>query len=131
MTYADFLADCRKLAARKAGKEITREEFAKLCGSAIGKRYTGETIRNMEEGYKPPGRELLEAAARVAGIEFQDCIQLPEKPPVLSENDAALDIFTRALHDWRGPAALKAALDLATMKKPKRRKYGGRTRKQK
>jgi len=123
VTYRDFLSACRKIAGEKLGREISKAEFARLC-EKDEKYYT-----NMESGAKSPGRELLERAAKVAGFEFENCIVLPVDLPMSPPQQRALDPFIAALHDWRLLAALDASDYLQKMKKPKKPKLGGRTRK--
>lgn len=94
-----------------------------MCG--VDEKY----YTNMEGGAKAPGRELLEEAARVAGIDFQSCIVLPQDQPMNPPQKRAFDAFTAALHDWRFAAAIDAAYFLETMQRPKKPKHGGRTRK--
>lgn len=94
-----------------------------MCGMAE-KYYT-----NMESGAKPPGRELLERAAEQAGFTFEDCISLPVSTPVASRHQAAIAAFTKAVTDWREPEALDAVAALDAMRKEKKVKIGGRTRK--
>lgn len=71
MTYGEFLRACRT----RAGIE-SKSEFSRRLGFKDPDHYIGA---ENDTGGKEPGRELLEKAARLAGFEFTDCIQLPEK----------------------------------------------------
>lgn len=115
MTYGAFLVKCRQLASQRNNRALTRAEFARLLD--VDERY----YSNVENGEGSPGRLMLEQAAIEAGFAFEDCIVIPNSPP-----DSSLKAFKDALNDWRESIARKYATDLSTMKKPKRKKTGGR-----
>ncbi len=123
VTYSGFLLACRIIAGRRMNRTLTQAEFARLCDN-----YDEDYYSNMEAGAKAPGRELLELAAREAGFTFEDCIQIPAHASV-TKHDHALNVFKESLNDWREAAALDSALALQNIRKPKRVKTGGRTRK--
>lgn len=111
-------------------------EFANWCEEAATakgtkKTYSAKYYMSKEKGVgSAPGRELLEAAAAVAGLDFEDCIRLPIDLPVEEMKQRYLEIFTAALNDWRSQHAIRAAFDLASLKPPPRKKKtGGRIRK--
>lgn len=81
--------------------------------------------------YTPPGLELLEAAARAAGFEFQRCIEIPVAPPPLEGTAAwALEVFTEALNDdYRRGEAVESAIALDRVEKNRRAGSGGKKRK--
>ncbi len=93
--------------------------------------YTAKTYINITNGALQPGREVLEAAAKLANVSFEDCIQFPDQTATTTKEDPALDTFRKALRatDWRRPAALQAEVDLLRMKRPRHPKYGGRQKK--
>ena len=104
--------------------DLTMAAFGRLC--EVDEQY----YSNMEGGKiaGPPGRRLLEKAARHAGYDLAQCLHLPVKPK--TEFDDALEIFQDALRDKRcAPQALLAAAKLAGMLREKQKKKGGRTRK--
>jgi hypothetical protein len=76
MTYGEFLRRCRLKTAENASKTINKTDFSRLLGLKDGDHYSG--AENDAPG-KKPGRELLEAAARLAGLEFEDCIVFPDE----------------------------------------------------
>jgi len=127
VTYVAFLALCRRIADEKAGHELNEEECAALW--AIKKN----SLRNYLGGYQKPGRELLESAAQAAGYPFERWIQSPVGLKLSPIKQEAVDFFLEALTDpydaRRVEAALNAGHALAAMKKPRRKKTGGRTRK--
>lgn len=120
VTYAAFLKECRRLAGVAAGREIGMAEFGRLC--QVNERY----YTNKENGVGQPGRELLETAAACAGLRFEDCISIPDRP---RRNADPERIFRDSLYDHRERAALRFAAVLAGEAKPKRPKTGGRKRK--
>lgn len=69
MTYGQFLKRCRDLAGIK-----TKSDFARLLGYLNVHHYIA--AENDKEG-KRPSLDLLERAARAAGVSFADYIQVP------------------------------------------------------
>jgi hypothetical protein len=95
LTYGEFLRACRMIAARnlyietekknkgaesgdllQAAETLTKSDFSRMLGLLDPDHYIG--AENDKPG-KVPSRELLEAAAKVAGLNFQDCIQIPKE----------------------------------------------------
>ena len=69
MTYGEFLRFCRL----KAGSE-TKTDFARKLNMLDGDHYTGA---ENDRPHRKPSLDLLERAAQLAGLEFQDFIQKP------------------------------------------------------
>lgn len=83
MTYGEFLKVCRRRA-----KYATAKEFAEALGFDKPDHYRGA-----ENDKRPPGRELLENAARLAGLNFQDCIVVSSEPAATREEKELLRLF--------------------------------------
>lgn len=116
--YGKFLETCRELAGFD-----NKSEFARSLKHPVDEAY----YINKEAGLgEPPGRKLLEDAAQLAGTSLEDCLQPPQR---LTKNEKYLQIFRDALNDWRALDAVNAALSLSQLQRPKRKKYGGRGRK--
>jgi transcriptional regulator with XRE-family HTH domain len=69
VTYGEFLRWCRT----KAGYE-TKTDFARKLSMLDGDHYTGA---ENDKANRKPSLDLMERAARLAGLEFQDFIQAP------------------------------------------------------
>jgi transcriptional regulator with XRE-family HTH domain len=119
------------LRSKREGRQLSHGEFAALCKDGK-KPIDGDYLKNIEEGVTKPGRRLLEkvAAAAGAGFTFEDCLSLPVERPLPSHKKREIAQFTAFLNDWREPYARESLHELEIMKKPKREKTGGRTRKQ-
>lgn len=109
VTYASFLAACRRLAGFENKSEFARDKLKLKVNHYIG----------AESGRRRPGRKLLEAAARAAGFEFEDCIQLPVAEKVTDELQNTLDQFKALLFDPLNESAARLAVLqlMATAKK--------------
>lgn len=83
MTYGEFLKVCRRRA-----KYATAKEFAEALGFEKPDHYRG-----VENDKRPPGRELLENAAKLAGLNFQDCIAVSSEPAATREERELLRLF--------------------------------------
>lgn len=100
VTYGQFLAACRRLAGFDNKSEFARHLKLKRVNHYIG----------VEGGKRKPGRELLEAAARSAGFEFEECIALPVKDAISDESAETINQFRRLLLDPKHEAAAKYAV---------------------
>jgi hypothetical protein len=123
MGYEHFLFECRRATEEKLGRELTKAEFGRMCG--VDEDY----YASMEVGAKPPGKKLLRVAAEQAGFKFEDCLRLPVAIKRPARHQDAINEFMKALSDWREEMALDAIGLLRGAVKPKRPKWGGRTRK--
>jgi len=97
--------------------------------------YDAKSYINITNGAVTPGREVLEAAAKVAGLSFKDCIQfLDEKPldveeSVKADNFKVFDTIRRALSNWKRQRVIEICYDIETWKRPPQHvKGGGRKR---
>lgn len=70
MTYGEFLRTCRIL----AGVE-TKSEFSRKLGFKDPDHYIGS---ENDSAARKPSLDLLERAAELAGLHFEDCIKIPE-----------------------------------------------------
>lgn len=70
MRYGEFLKVCRRLS-----KSPTAIDFAVKLGFKKPDHYRG-----VENDKRKPGRELLEKAAELAGMDFEDCITVSQEP---------------------------------------------------
>lgn len=108
MTYSEFLSACRTLA-----KYENKSEFARKLGVKPG------TYIRAESGNRPPGRELLEEAAQLAGFSLQDCLKIPVKVSTPTEDKEAINEFRRALSDHRRDVARGVVTTLRSMSSAK------------
>lgn len=86
MTYGEFVEACRL----RAGFE-NKSEFARKL-ELKPNHYIG-----VENNKRPPGRELLEEAARWAGFTFEDCIRLPDEDAIGRKFQAEMAEFRNLL----------------------------------
>lgn len=121
VTYAAFLAACRRLAGFDNKSEFARHLKLKKVNHYIG----------AESGKRQPGRQLLEAAARAAGFDFQDCIQLPVAEPVSDELENFLEEFKTRLFDPRRESAARLAIVQMMASETKNAPVAGKGRKPK
>lgn len=126
MEYLEFLERCQKRAGIESKSEMARRMD-----------YNEKSYINITNGAVAPGREVLEAAAKVAGFSFKDCIHFPDEKPVdpedavKAENFAVYDTVRRALNNWKRSRLIQICLDVETWKRPPQHLKGGGRKKSK
>lgn len=133
VNYSLFLKKCRERTEEATGQSLAPSKFAKLLKKRDGiSGYTGRSYSNAESGATGTlvGLEMMEAAARAAGFEFEDAIQMPGPSDMPKHKRDALRDFMNALNDdsMLG-AVLSAVAGLNAQRRKRRPKTGGRTHK--
>jgi transcriptional regulator with XRE-family HTH domain len=92
---------------RRMGRRVTQAEFLEMSGSKAEKKASLQTtMANYESGQVPPSLDLLARMAKLAGVDFENCISLPDEFKKRKDLHTALD---EVLND----SELKTAAELA------------------